>query len=430
MAAGDLGELGFSLGVKDNVSQELNNIMKKFVNMDISVNKATDSIRKLSARLRETNDISGEGPSKEMLKMANAVDGAATRIVRLRSEIRKTSDAINNIKSIPNFMQDKSLLSSLSKLQGYLRTLSNIDGGKILDGNRVQAIFSNGARSIQEADTALRSYKATASQAEKAIEANARAARDLASAFRQAHDAAGRTSQVVGDIKSMLLQGGLIFGAQQFAMNIIQTGGEIEKQRIALQSIIGDLQSANELFGQIKQLALESPFTFSELNRDVKQLAAFGVETENLYDKTKRIADISAGLGVSFERLGLAYGQVKARSWLDGKELRQFAYAGLPMLQKLADMYTRERGRSFTTRDVRDMITKREVSFEDVDKIFDELTNKGGQFYQMQNTLSETLLGRYLKLKDAWEIMLGGFAKGDSIVGGTFKKKKKTIKKN
>ena len=72
MAGGDLGDLKFSLGIQDNVSKELNNIMTKFVNMDISVNKATDSIRKLSAKLREAN-VNGEGPTKEMLKMANAV---------------------------------------------------------------------------------------------------------------------------------------------------------------------------------------------------------------------------------------------------------------------------------------------------------------------------------------------------------------------
>lgn len=421
MADGNLGELKFSLGVQDNVSKELNNIMTKFVNMDISVNKATDSIRKLSAKLRESNGLKGEGPSKEMLKMANAVDGAATRIVRLRSEIRKTSDAINQIKAIPNFMKDANLMSSLNKLQGYLRTLNSIDGSKLLDGNRIQAVFSNGARSIQEANASLKQFKDSAAQTKRAMEANTKAVQDFASSFRHAQDAAGKTSQVVGDLKSILLQGGLVYGMQQFTMSVIQTGGEIEKQHIALQSILGDLQNANELFGQIKNLALESPFTFSELNRDVKQLAAFGVETDQLYDKTKRIADISAGLGVSFERLGLAYGQIKSRSWLDGKELRQLAYAGLPMLQKLADMYTRERGKAFTTRDVRTMISKREVSFEDVDKIFDELTNKGGQFYQMQNTLSETLLGRYLKLKDAWEIMLSGFARGDSVVGGTMK---------
>lgn len=423
MADGNLGDLSFSLGVRDNTSKELNNIITKFVNMDISVNKATDSIRKLSARLRETNDLKEEGPSKEMLKMANAVDGAATRIVRLRSEIRKTSEAINQIKSIPNFMKDANLMSSLNKLQGYLRTLNSIDGSKLIDGNRIQAIFSNGARSIQEANASLKAYKETAVQSEKAVEANARAARDLASAFRQANDAASKTSGIMNDMKSLLLQGGIVYGAQQFANSIIQTGGEIAQQHIALRNIIGDARKADELFAQTQKLALESPFKFGELNRDVKQLAAFGVEADSLYDTTKRLADVASGLGVSFERLGLAYGQVKSRSWLDGKELRQFAYAGLPLLQKITDLYneTGKNGKSnYTTRDIRDMITKREVSFEDVDTVIKKLTDEGGQFYNMQYVLSDTLLGRWNKLIDAWDIMLGKFADGKSAVGSFF----------
>lgn len=250
MADGNLGGMSFSLGVQDNVSKELNNIMTKFVNMDISVNKATDSIRKLSAKLREANDLNGEGPSKEMLKMANAIDGAATRIVRLRSEIRKTADAINQIKAIPNFMKDANLMSSLNKLQGYLRTLNSIDGSKLLDGNRIQAVFSNGARSIQEANTSLKAYKETAIQAERAVEANARAARDLASAFHQAHDAASKTSGVMNDMKSLLLQGGIVYGAKQFADSVIQTGGDIVQQHIALRSILGDVAKADTLFSQ------------------------------------------------------------------------------------------------------------------------------------------------------------------------------------
>lgn len=424
MADGNLGGMSFSLGVQDNVSKELNNIMAKFVNMDISVNKATDSIRKLSAKLREANDLNGEGPSKEMLKMANAIDGAATRIVRLRSEIRKTADAINQIKAIPNFMKDANLMSSLNKLQGYLRTLNSIDGSKLIDGNRIQAIFSNGARSIQEANTSLKAYKETAIQSERAVEANARAARDLASAFRQAYDAASKTSGVMNDMKSLLLQGGIVYGAKQFADSVIQTGGDIVQQHIALRSILGDIAKADTLFSQTQELALQSPFKFQELNRDVKQLAAFGVETNKLYDTTKRLADIASGLGVSFERLGLAYGQVKSRSWLDGKELRQFAYAGLPMLQKIADLYNenKKNGKSdYTTADVRKMISKREVSFDDVDSVIKKMTDKGGQFYNMQFVLSETLLGQWNKLIDAWEIMLGKFAEGEGIIGGVFK---------
>ena len=243
----------------------------------------------------------------------------------------------------------------------------------------------------------------------------------LVRGFKDANNAAGRLNSTIQDLKSLFMQGGLVFGAQQFAMSIIRTGGEMEKQHIAMQSILGDMQNANTMFNQTKELALQSPFTFSELNRDVKQLAAYGVEYEDLYDTTKRLADMASGLGVSFERIALAFGQVQARGWLDGKELRQIAYAGIPLLDRLSKYYSQREGKKVTTSDVKGRITNREVSFQDVKNIFWEMTDAGGQFYNMQLTLSETLLGRYNKLKDAWEIMLSDFARGDSIIGGTFK---------
>ena len=244
---------------------------------------------------------------------------------------------------------------------------------------------------------------------------------DLVRGFEKANSHAGKLNSTVQDLKSLFLQGGLVFGAQQFAMSIITTGGEMEKQHIALQSILGDMQNANTMFNQIKELALNSPFTFSELNRDVKQLAAYGVEYDQLYDTTKRLADMSSGLGVSFDRIALAFGQVQARGWLDGKELRQIAYAGIPLLDKLSKFYSKQEGRNVSTSEIKTRISNREVSFNDVKSIFWQMTDAGGQFYNMQQTLSETLLGRYNKLKDAWEIMLADFADGKSVIGGTFK---------
>ena len=244
---------------------------------------------------------------------------------------------------------------------------------------------------------------------------------DLVRGFERANSHAGKLNSTVQDLKSLFLQGGLVFGAQQFAMSIITTGGEMEKQHIALQSILGDMQNANTMFNQIKELALNSPFTFSELNRDVKQLAAYGVEYDQLYDTTKRLADMSSGLGVSFDRIALAFGQVQARGWLDGKELRQIAYAGIPLLNKLSEFYSKQEGRNVSTSEIKTRISNRDVSFDDVKSIFWQMTNEGGQFYNMQQTLSETLLGRYNKLKDAWEIMLADFANGNSLVGSFFK---------
>nr|DAE95588.1 MAG TPA: Tape measure domain protein [Caudoviricetes sp.] len=287
-------------------------------------------------------------------------------------------------------------------------------------------------REVQAANNLAASYDKTNKEAQRGVEierkrqqaivdSGAKIQSQLVRGFEKANSHAGKLNSTVQDLKSLFLQGGLVFGAQQFAMSIITTGGEMEKQHIALQSILGDMQNANTMFNQIKELALNSPFTFSELNRDVKQLAAYGVEYDQLYDTTKRLADMSSGLGVSFDRIALAFGQVQARGWLDGKELRQIAYAGIPLLEKLSGFYSKQEGRNVSTSEIKTRISSRDVSFDDVKSIFWQMTDAGGQFYNMQQVLSETLLGRYNKLKDAWEIMLADFANGKNIIGGTFK---------
>lgn len=293
--------------------------------------------------------------------------------------------------------------------------------GNLGNGREVQAA-NNLAASYDKANKeAQRGVEIERKRQQAIVDSGAKIQSQLVRGFEKANSHAGKLNSTVQDLKSLFLQGGLVFGAQQFAMSIITTGGEMEKQHIALQSILGDMQNSNTMFNQIKELALNSPFTFSELNRDVKQLAAYGVEYDQLYDTTKRLADMSSGLGVSFDRIALAFGQVQARGWLDGKELRQIAYAGIPLLEKLSEFYSKQEGRNVSTSEIKTRISSRDVSFDDVKSIFWQMTDAGGQFYNMQQVLSETLLGRYNKLKDAWEIMLADFANGKNVIGGTFK---------
>lgn len=325
--------------------------------------------------------------------------------------------------------------AEINRLLSLMRALINIKG-RLNSENWKDSLGMLGnigsGHDTTLASRVLQDQKAVNQEVQKGIELEqkrqqeiaqtaAKVQSDLVRGFERANSHAGKLNSTVQDLKSLFLQGGLVFGAQQFAMSIITTGGEMEKQHIALQSILGDMQNANTMFNQIKELALNSPFKFSELNRDVKQLAAYGVEYDQLYDTTKRLADMSSGLGVSFDRIALAFGQVQARGWLDGKELRQIAYAGIPLLEKLSEFYSKQEGRNVSTSEIKTRISSRDVSFDDVKSIFWQMTDAGGQFYNMQQVLSETLLGRYNKLKDAWEIMLADFANGKNVIGGTFK---------
>lgn len=423
--------------VKDLVGQTLqkqrqDDVQKKmseyYSNLEkSSARQAAQAARDAAKAKRE--DISVEKQRQNELKNTERrYDSLGNKVRQLRSEYSRgisigadVSKAETEIKRLLSLMRAiRSIRDRLNSenWRDYVGALGGIGSGH--DTTLASRVLQDQRAVNREVQ---RGVELEQKRQQEIAQSAAKARNDLAAAFAGANAEAKKMQSIVGDIKSLFLQGGIVFGAQQFFNSIVQTGGEIVQQHVALRSILGDVQKADELFAQTQQLALQSPFKFGELNRDVKQLAAFGVEANDLYDTTKRLADIASGLGVDFGRLGLAFGQVKARSWLDGKELRQFAYAGLPLLQKITELYNSEgkNGRkNYTQADVKKMISGRQVSFEDVQKVLWKMTDEGGQFYNMQLVLSETLLGRWNKLIDAWDIMLGKFAEGKNVIGGTF----------
>lgn len=195
-----------------------------------------------------------------------------------------------------------------------------------------------------------------------------------------------------------------IYGAKQFLDNLIQIGGEFEKQKIALGVLFGSKLKADTMYSKIQNLAVQSPFTFGELTNFTKQLASFGFEYKDIYDTTKRLADLSAGIGVDMGRVILAYGQVFTAKFLKGPELRQFTEAGIPLVQELANKYTKERGQQISAGDVYNMVSEKQVRFEDVKEIIDKYTSEGGKFYKMQEKLSDSVAGKWSNLKDSIEI--------------------------
>ena len=203
-----------------------------------------------------------------------------------------------------------------------------------------------------------------------------------------------------------------------FVGQVAEVRGQFELSQISLESIIQNKQKADEIFNKTVQLAIKSPFRIKDLIDYTRQLSAYRIESDKLYDTTKRLADVSAGLGVDMGRLILAYGQVKAAAYLRGSEVRQFTEAGVNMYGELQDYFKEVKGEAYTTAQIVDMISKRMVKFEDVEAIFQRMTDKGGMFYNMQEVQSNTLYGMIQKMNDAFDVMLNDIGKANE---GSFK---------
>ena len=200
---------------------------------------------------------------------------------------------------------------------------------------------------------------------------------------------------------------------------LVTIRGEFEMQSRSLEVLLQNKDKANELWNQTVQLAIKSPFTVKQLVTYTKQLAAYRIESEKLYETNKMLADVSAGLGVDMSRMFLAFGQVKAANFLRCKELRQFSEAGVNLLDELAKRFTALEGRAVSVGDVFERVSKRMVSFADVEAVLKTITSEGGIFYQMQEKQAETLRGQIMNLKDQIDLMFNaigqdneGFLKG------------------
>lgn len=221
-------------------------------------------------------------------------------------------------------------------------------------------------------------------------------------------------SRILQELKGYALGYLSIHGATQLLSSLVRVTGEFELQKTTLAAMLGDLNKAEQVIGRIQALAVESPFQFKELTTYAKQLSAFSVPAEELFETTKMLADISAGLGVGMDRIVLAYGQVRSAAFLRGQEVRQFTEAGIPILDELAKQFSELEGRAVSTGEVFDKISARLVPFEMVAKVMKDLTSEGGKFYNMQEVQAETLRGKISNLKDAYEVMLNEIGEGQS----------------
>lgn len=287
---------------------------------------------------------------------------------------------------------------------------------------KAAAIQTKAEASAAAARELARQRAARATKAEldlaNARERSANAARRHMTATLNMNGAMNSQLSIVGQLRNEFLGLYSIYAAQNFLRAVVDIGGELENQKIAMASILQDEGKATTIFNQIKKLAVASPFGVMDLNQYAKQLSAYSIPYNELYDTMKRLADISAGVGVDMGRIILAFGQIKAAKFLKGTELRQLTEANIPMVDKLAERFSKLEGRIVSAGEVLDMISKKKVTFEDVKDVLWELTDDGGMFHNMQEVLSESVKSKWKNLADAIDIMLGDIAES---MGSTLK---------
>lgn len=363
----ELGNLNFGIHLKNYTEQEYEAIKKKLVNMHATV----------SAR------------------------------VGLKTDVKEIEDKVEAL------LKNKTYKVKLELDSESIKKLSDTFRGQGVSTSELRAM--RGVSQIMRADAYANSQKALEQLRNARMQA-AKASDTHNAAMKRANSTMSSQSRIAGELKNQIANVYSIYTVERFVRGLYTIGGEFQKQRIALTSILGDSMKAETIFNRIKDLAVVSPFQFKELASYTKQLSAYSIPYEELYDTTKRLADISAGVGVDMGRIILAYGQVRSAAFLRGQELRQFTEAGIPLVDELAKRFTKLTGVVTSAGDVFDKISRKEVSFGMVKDVLWDLTNEGGKFYNMQEALAESIAGKWSNLQDAWDVMMADIAESNSGV--------------
>lgn len=405
----DLGQLWFSLGIKDNTQAGIEEAMKRFDKLNAKLKLGID---KNVFRSAITSYLKGQEFKARITPTLPRNTG------KLSMEVNKQTlrGSINEALKGKEFEARVKMVVEKASVQDAIRqafSKAGLNYNTTASDVRSQRILEIQARMDQRAALSQIQLAAAHSRAQRAADLQAASSERLNRSMKSGTNISSQLRNQIANLYSL-------YTIERFATQIVEIGGEFQKQRIALKSILGDAGRAETIFGKIRDLAVESPYTFKDLTGYTKQLAAFSIPYEELYDTTKRLADISSGLGVDMGRLILAYGQVRSAAFLRGQEVRQFTEAGIPLLDELAKKFSMLEGRVVSVGEVFDKISRREVPFQMVKDVLWDMTNAGGKFYNMQAVLTESLSGKLDKLKDSYEIMLADIAQANNgIIGGS-----------
>ena len=203
---------------------------------------------------------------------------------------------------------------------------------------------------------------------------------------------------------------GAYFSAQAlmgFGKEVIRVRGEFQQLGIAFETMLGNKDKADKLMQDAVQFAAKTPFTLTDVAQNIKLLMAMGIETDNVMSTMKALGDVAAGVSQPIGRIAMNYGQVATMGKLQGRELRDFAMAGIPLVDELAKNLHKEK------QEIEGMVSAGKIGFPLVAQAFQTMSGEGGKFFNLMEKQSMSVTGQLSNLQDKWDVMLNAIGKSN-----------------
>jgi tape measure domain-containing protein len=184
-----------------------------------------------------------------------------------------------------------------------------------------------------------------------------------------------------------------------------------EQVTIGFETMIGDAEKARLKLHQLSEMAARTPFTLPGIEVGARTLLAMGFEADELIPTLKSLGDITAGLGGGNQllfRMAHNLGQVRAQGKLTGREIRDFAIMGVPLLDELSKTI------GVSKEELIKLTANSRITSDQVMEAFRNMSMEGGKFHDLMQKMNLSLWGQWSNLKDV--IILTGRAIGQTLL--------------
>lgn len=196
----------------------------------------------------------------------------------------------------------------------------------------------------------------------------------------------------------------VLFAGAMAAVGVasLKAATNLEQTKIAFETFLGSAEKADDFLRQLADFAKRTPFTIQGVELAARQLTAVGFEADRVIPLLKTLGDVAAGLGRGEEglkRLILNLGQVQTQGKLTGRELKDFAVLGVPLIDELA------KSMGVAKEEIVKLTSAGKITSDVVIKAFEDMAGEGGRFENLMGKLALTVSGKFSNLKDAISIV-------------------------
>lgn len=265
-----------------------------------------------------------------------------------------------------------------------------LDPTEFIRGTKsLEESFDRLQQKIQGTSTKLPSYSAPVSEARGEVDL-------LSNSFQRA---AGLAAGIFA-----------VSGVQDFVSKLYSVRGEFQQLEISFKTMLGSGEQANELLAQLAQTAASTPFDLQGIASSAKNMLAYGFAADQVNETIVRLGNVAAGLSQPLGDIVYLYGSLRASGRVTNIDIRQFANRGIPIYEELAKVL----GKSVS--EINSLVSAGKVGFSDIEQAFQNMTNKGGKFYNLMQAQGESLTGQISNLQDNIDMMFNELGKASEGV--------------